>query len=135
MIGQQGVGQGFQTRLAGQLAFGAALELEGHINVLQVLFGARRLHQCGQGRRPFTLLFNGALYDFAALLQFAQVSQARFEFAQLDVVQPIGGFFAVAGNKGYAGAAVEQRHRRLYLLWTYADFLRNLRNDVVHGEK
>ena len=41
-------------------------------------------------------------------MQLAQVLQAFGEGAQLGVVQPAGGFFAVAGDKGHGGAVVEQ---------------------------
>jgi hypothetical protein len=112
------------------LAFGAALELEGQIDVFQLLLGRRRRDGLAQRVRELALLFNGAQHYAAALVQFAQINQAGFQGAQLHVVQTVGGFFAVAGNKGDAGAAVQQIYGGLHLLRAYLEFLRQQRNNV-----
>ncbi len=44
----------------------------------------------------------------APLFQFAQIAQAFFEQAQLDVVQAAGGFLAVTRDEGHGGAFVQQ---------------------------
>ena len=41
-------------------------------------------------------------------MQLAQVLQAFGEGTELRIVQAAGGFFAVAGDKGYGCAVVEQ---------------------------
>jgi hypothetical protein len=43
----------------------------------------------------------------AALLELAQVAQALLEQAQLDVVEPAGGFLAVARDERHGGAFIE----------------------------
>lgn len=44
----------------------------------------------------------------AAFFQLAQVGQARFQIAQLGIVQPAGDFLAVARNERDAGALIQQ---------------------------
>ena len=61
--------------------------------------------------------------------------QARFEFAQLDVVQAIGHLFTVAGDKRHGGAFVQKHDGSFHLVGTNTDFLRDLRDDLLHGEK
>ena len=116
-VGPQGVGQGFETGLAGHLAFGAALEFVGQIQVFQRLLGIGHFNgriQCGG---EFALIGNGFAHHLAPLRQLAQVIQALGQFTQLDVVQAAGDFFAVAGNEGHRGALIDQRHRCADLLW------------------
>ena len=133
-IGQQGVGQRLQSGLARQLALGAALELVGQVQVFQLLF-------CGTGRngpqqrwRQLALFLDGLAHDGAACVEFAQVAQTQFQFTQLHVVQPRRGLLAVAGDKGHGGATVEQGDSSLYLLRAHTDFLRDLRDEVLHGD-
>jgi hypothetical protein len=45
----------------------------------------------------------------AAVFQFAQVDQARFQVAQLGVVQAAGDFLAVARDERHRGAFIQQR--------------------------
>ena len=70
----------------------------------------------------------------AALLELAQIIQPLFQRAQLRVVERAGGFLAVARHERNRGAAVEQRHRRLDLLFANAEFFRNLPIDVCHAQ-
>ena len=69
-----------------------------------------------------------------ALFQFAQISQALFEGAQLRIVEPAGDFLAVARHERHRGAAVEQRYRRLDLLLANAKLFRNLSVDICHAK-
>ena len=63
--------------------------------------------------------------------QLAQVGQARFELAQLDVVEAVGRLLAVAGDEGHRGAAVEQLDGGLHLRRPNLQFGGNLQNDLV----
>ncbi len=70
----------------------------------------------------------------ATLLEFAQIAQPLFQRAQLRVVERAGDFLAVARDERHRGAAVEQRHRRLDLLFADAKFFRNLPINVCHAK-
>ena len=107
-VGKQLVGQRFQTGFAGDHAFGAALLLVGQVQVFQLLLGRRGVDQQAQFRRQLALLVDALQHRLAAVFQFADVGQPGFQFTQLDVVQAVRRFFAVAGDEGNGGAAVEQ---------------------------
>ena len=131
-IGKQGVGQRFQPGLARQLAFGAALEFERQVQVFELLLG-RRSHQRGQqGGRHLALLLNRLDHRLQAVAQLTQIPQAGFQLAQLDVVQAVGHFLAIACNEWHGGTAVKQFHGGLHLLVLNPDFLRDLRDDFLH---
>ncbi len=57
----------------------------------------------------------------APILELAQVGQALVERAQLRVVEPAGGFLAIAGDEGHGGLVVEQRDRGVDLGHTNAE--------------
>jgi hypothetical protein len=78
------------------------------------------------------LLADGIEHRCAAFLEFAQVVQTLLQRAQLRIVERAGDFLAVARNERNGGAAVEQRHRRLDLLFANAEFFGNLSVDVCH---
>ncbi len=59
--------------------------------------------------------------------------EALFERAQLDVVQPAGGFLAVAGDEGHGGLVVEQRDRRLDLRHPDVQFFGDTSGNRGHG--
>ena len=132
-VSQKAIGQGLQAKLPRNLALGAALLLEGLVNVFQFLL--RRRVGNGQTQRvgQLALLVNGLEHHHAALSQFAQVRQACFQLAQLHIVQTARGLFAVARNKGHGGPAVEQLHGSSHLLLRDTNFCGNLPNDFVHA--
>ncbi len=109
-VGEEQVGQRLQARLAGDLGPSTAFRLVGQVQVLQP-----RLRV---GGADLALEFVGQLALAAdlgqdrvpALVEFAQVTQALLERAQLRVVERAGGFFAVPGDERHGGAAVEQLH-------------------------
>jgi hypothetical protein len=109
--------------------------LKGRYKVFQVLLGGGKFNRRAQLGRELALLFNAFEHGFAALFELAQVTQPVFEFAQLDVVQPAGGLLAVARDKGHGGAAVEQLHGRLDLVFLDFDFCRDLADDFLHRGK
>ena len=114
------------------MPLGAAFQLERQIQVFQLLLGAGA-HQCGQQRRRHFALLLDVLDDGRqAVAQLAQIAEPGFELAQLDVVQAIGRFLAVAGDEGHGGAAVQQLHGGQHLFVLNPDFLRNLRDDFLH---
>ena len=134
-VSKQRIGQRLQPGFLGQLALGAALELERQVNVFDFLLGRGVVDggcQCG---RQLALLVNRLAHRFLAVAQFAQVRQARFEFAQLDVIQAIGHLFAVTGDERHGRTLVQQLDGGLHLIGTNTDFLRDLRDDLLHGEK
>ena len=73
-VGKQRIGQRLQTRLTGQLAFGAALELERQVQVFQLLFGSASVQRSQQLRREFALLVYGFGDHHQAVTQLAQVT-------------------------------------------------------------
>ena len=81
--------------------------------------------------RQLALLFDAPEHRRAAVFQLAQVGQARFQFTQLDVVQALGGFLAVAGDEGDGGAGVEQFDGVLHLGRPNLQFGGDLQNDLV----
>ena len=84
----------------------------------------------GEFRRQFSLLPDRGEDRGAPLLQFAQVGQALVERAQLRVVEPAGGFLAVAGDEGHRGALVEQADGGGDLGQGAADFLGDFPGDA-----
>ena len=92
--------QGLHALFLGDHRAGAALLLEGTIDVLQ-LRKCRSHRQLGaEFLRQLALLLNRRLDLFAALIQAPQVIQTLADFAQLLVVHRAGALFSVARNKG-----------------------------------
>ena len=80
-IGPQSIGQGLETGLTRHLAFGAALEFVGQVQVFERLLGEGQFDgriQCGG---ELALLGNGFADHVAPLCQLAQVVQALGQFA------------------------------------------------------
>ena len=128
----QQVSQWLKPGFAGNLAFGAALLLEGQVQVFQRLLGGGRVQGCQQTGRHLALLFNTLHHGLQPGMQFPQVAQAGLELAQLNVVQAACGLLAVTGNERNSGATVEQVYRHLHLGRGHPNFLRNLRHDMLH---
>ena len=131
---QQQFGQRLEPGFPGDLGLGAALRLERQIDVFQAPLAVggedRRLQ-----RGIELALFTDRIEDRgAALFEFAQVSQALFQRAQLRVVEPAGDFLAVARHERNRGAAVEQGDRRLDLLLANAKLFRDLSIDICHAK-
>ena len=76
-VGKQRIGQRFQPGLARQLPLSAALELEGQVNVFQLLLGGGSLNGGHQGGRKLALFVNRLGHHQAAVAQLAQIGQAR----------------------------------------------------------
>ena len=74
---KQRIGQRLQPRFARQLPLGAALELEGQVNVFQLLLGGSGLNGGHQGGRELALFVNRLGHHQAAVAQFAQIGQTR----------------------------------------------------------
>ena len=134
-VGKQLVGQGLDAELARDLALGAALLLEGQVDVFQLLLGRRGGNRGAQRVGQLALLVDGLEHGGAAVFQFAQVRQAGFEFTQLDVVQPAGHFLAVTRDEGHGGPTVEQLDGSDHLSLGDADFFGNLTDDLLHGTR
>ncbi len=113
---------------------GAALWLEREIDVLQPSLAVGRQDRRLQRGIELALFADRIENRDATFLEFAQVAQALLQRAQLRVVERAGQFLAVSRNEGNRGAAVEQRHRRLDLLFANAEFFRNLSVDVCHAQ-
>ena len=92
----------------GDLALGAALLLVRQVQVFQARL-VFRVHDGVEQLGRHLVLFRDRGHDGGApLFQFAQVAQALFEQAQLDIVEAAGRFLAVTGDEGHGGAFVEQ---------------------------
>ena len=70
---EQRVCQGFDTRFLRHLAFGAAFEFEGQVNILHLLLGGGVVNRQRERGREFALLVNRFEDGFFALVQLAQV--------------------------------------------------------------
>jgi hypothetical protein len=129
---QQAQGQGLQPRLPGDLGLGAALGLEGEIEVLQALLGVRRQDFGLEFGAQLALLLDAPQNQVAPLFQFPQIAQALLQQAQLDVIQATGDLLAIAGDEGYRGPLVEQTDGGGYLLRARRQFLADPINDLLH---
>ncbi len=122
-VGQQGIGQRLEARLAGDLRLGPALGFVRQIEVFQPLLGLG-LHQLGlQLGGELALLLDTGEHRRTPRFQLAQIIQALGQMAQLGVVQAAGGLLAVAGDEGHGGALVEQGDGGLDLDGGGAEFL------------
>ena len=65
-------------------------------------------------------------------MQFAQVAQPVVQLAQLNVIQPARGFFAVTGDEGHRGPAVQQLDGGFNLFRPHFDFKCYLVDDGLH---
>ncbi len=130
---QQQIGQRLQPRLPGDFGLGAALRLERKIDVLETPLAVGS-HDCRFERGvQLALLADGIENRGATLFQLAQVIQTLLQRSKLRIVERAGNFLAVTRNERNGGAAVEQRHRRLDLLFANAQFFGNLTIDVCHA--
>ena len=129
---QQAQGQGFQPGLPGQLGLGAALGLEGQIEVLQALLGVRGQDLGLEFGAQFALVLDAPQNQVAPFFQFPQIAQALLQQAQLDVVQAAGDLLAIAGDEGYRGALVEQTDGGGDLLRARRQFLADPIDDLPH---
>ena len=107
-IREQQVGERLDAGLAGDHRLGPALLLERQVEVFEFLLGRRGIDGGAQIGCQLALFGDALEHRRAAFFQFAQVAQAGFEFAQLDVIEVVGRFLAVARDEGNGGAAVEQ---------------------------
>ena len=130
-VGKQHVGQWLQAGLAGDQALGAPLLFKGQVKVFQLLLGGCRINGRTQRGRELALLIDGRQHGRTAVFQFAQVAQPGLQRTQRDVVQALGGLFAVTGNEGHGGATVQQLHRCLHLARRDVQLGRNLQKNLV----
>ncbi len=107
-IGEQALGQRRKARLPCDLCACAPLGLERKIEVFESLLAVGRLDAGPQGRRELLLLLDALQHRLAAFFQRAQVLQPLVQRAQLRIVEPAGGFLAVARDERHGGAAVNQ---------------------------
>ena len=114
-VAQQQVCQWFQPRLDGHLPLGAALGFVGEVEIFQPGLAVGLVQLAGQLGGQLALLFDGAQDHLAAIRQFAQVTEAALQGAQLAVVQTASHLFAVTGDEGDGGAFVQQANGGLHL--------------------
>ncbi|MEN9467012.1 MAG: hypothetical protein RL081_1013 [Pseudomonadota bacterium] len=105
------------------MALGATLELERQVDVFHFLLGGGVVDGGHQRGRELALLVNRLAHGFLAVTQLAQVGQAGFQLAQLDVIESAGHFLTVAGDKGHGRAFVQQVHSGLHLVFTDTDLI------------
>ena len=121
-IGQQAIGQGLEPGLAGDLRARAALLLVRQVEVFQPRLAVGGVDLRAQCVGELALFGDAGEDRRAAVFHLAQVGQARFEVAQLGVVQPAGHFLPVASDEGHGRALVEQSDRGMHLRVLCADF-------------
>ncbi len=107
-ISQQCIGQLGQTGFGGDLRLGAAFEFVRQVQVFEPGLVFRQADCLQQCRGHFALFLNRGQDRAAAHFQLAQVTQALFQQAQLDIVQAASGFLAVASDKRHGGAFVQK---------------------------
>ena len=107
--------QGFQACFTRDHGFGAALGFVGQVQVFEFLLGLGRGDGLAQFGGQFALFFDALEDHLASRLKFAQVDQVLFQGAELNIIEPAGGFFAVAGDEGHGGPPIEQIDGRLDL--------------------
>src|SRR5690606_36349637 len=129
-IAQQGVGQGFQAGLAGNLGARAPFRLVGGVQIFQPLLAVGLQDLRTQGIVELALARDGVQDRHAAAFQFADVEQAHFQLAQDRVVQSAGGLLAVAGDERHSGAGVQQIHGRRNLGGAGVEFRRQQPQDA-----
>jgi len=112
---------------------GTALRPEGKIDVFQTTLAVGRQNGRFERGIQLTLLADGIEYRNTAFFQLAQIIQTLLQRTQLCIVERIRNFLAVSRNERNSGAAVEQHHRRLDLLFANAEFFRDLPIDVCHA--
>ena len=130
---KQLVGQRLDAEFLGDLSLGAALLLEGQVDVLQLLLGRRIGNGQAQRIGQLALLVDGLEHRAPAVFQLAQIAQAFVELAQLRVVQAAGHFLAVAGDERNRGSAIKQFDRSTHLLRLDIQFCGDLANDFLHS--
>ena len=131
-VGEQPVRQRLQAGFAGDHRLGAALLLERQVQVFQFLLGRRRLDGSLQFGGQLALLADALEHRLPALFELAQIGQPRFEFAQLDVIEVVGGLLAVARDERHRCPAVEQFDSSVDLGRTNLQFGSDLQQDLVH---
>ena len=122
-VSENGVDQRFEAVLARDHRLGAALGLEGQVDVLELGLG---LGQCQRARQlvgELALRANRLDDGLAAVFHLAEVDEPFGELAQLRVIEATGGFLAVAGHEGNRCALVQQTDGGRHLPGLRADFL------------
>ena len=122
-IAEQQVGQRLQSGFARNLGLGTPFFLERQVDVFQLGFGVCGLNAFCQIICELALLFDRLGDGNASVLKFAQIDEPFFEFAQLAVIEPAGGFLAVAGDEGNRRAFVQHLYRGADLTGLAADLV------------
>ena len=128
-IREQQVGERLQPGLARDLRLGAALRLEGQVEIFQARLGLGGLDLLADLRRQLALLVDALQDRGAAVLHLAQILEALIERAQLRVVEPAGRLLAIARHERHRRTAVEQVDGGGDLRLAHAEFLRNAGGD------
>ena len=106
---------------------------ERQVQVFEFLLGRRELDGGAQLWRQLALFVDALEHGGTAVFQLTQVAQTRFQFAQLDIVQPVSGFFAIASDKRHGCPAIEKLDCSFDLVFADLDFGGELTNDFLHG--
>ncbi len=130
-VRQQAGGQGLEAVLARDLALGAALGLEGQVEILELGLGGGGGDPGGKLGRQLALGLDRFADGLAPGIELAQVGQPLLELAQLGIVQAAGRLLAVAGDERHRRALVQERYRRAHLLGPGADLLGDDADDLV----
>ena len=130
---QQREGEWLEPGLDSDLRPRAPFRLVRQIQIFEPRLRVRGVEHRGQLRREFPL-GRDALDDRGPpILELAKVCQPLVERAQLRVVEPAGGFLAVAGDEGHGGFVIEQRDGGLDLGHAHLELVSNSSSDGDHG--
>ena len=99
------------------------------------MLGGRRFDGGLQRGGELALIGDAFEHGAAALLKLTQIRQTGFEFAQLNVIQATGGFFAVTGDEGNGGAPIEQFDGGADLGFGNLDFRGELTGNFLHNPR
>ncbi len=130
-IRPDGIRQGSQSALAGDLCLGAALRLIGQIEVFQFRLGggARQLQR--QFVRHLALAVDAIDDRGASGFQLAEINQSFCQRAQLRIVKPACDFLTIARDEGNRRALVQQPYCGGRLIRASVDFCGNGRGESL----
>ena len=107
-VREQRIGQRLQPRFTRDLGLGTALLAIRQIKIFQALLAVGGQHIPLKRGAQLVLLGDRFEHDLTPLLQLTQIAQALFELTHLGVIEPAGGFLAVARDERHGRAAIQQ---------------------------
>ena len=120
-----GVGEGLEALLAGDLGASAALGLVGLVEVLEAGLDEARLDLGAELVGELALLVNGLEDGCLALLELGIIGEAFLDLADLHLVEVAVRLLAVSGDERHRAPVVQELLHRLGLQGIHPDFRRD----------